>query len=114
MEKKVYTFAIAYLKINQPNGGPARMHNNISLDSINITIAELKKIILEWAINNTGHVTRMEILTPLDENDDERSLQNWVEEPTQFQISNHIDSENKLFQQDRNAYGKWCVDFYYD
>ena len=109
-------FFLAYCRIGMPGGFPNKMHAPLTLprDASKITIAELKQLVLEWGQKNAGPVTRVVVITPLEDGDDDRTLENWVKQPTQFQIKNHVKAENDLFSVHRGAYGKWAIDFYYN
>lgn len=110
------TFALAFLRIGMPGGGPCRIHNTFELpkDPSKITIFELKQLVLDWARKNCGPVIRVEIVTPLEAGDDDRTLENWVEVPTLYQMENSVKSENDFWRTDRGTYGKWAVNFYYN
>lgn len=112
------TFCLDYIRIDMPGGGPCRVKGYMDLPKSpsEITIRELKNLVLDWAQHNTGNAKRIEIITPLEENDDDRTLENWVESPTEFQKENLVVSENTKFQKYYGVYGvygKWTINIHY-
>ncbi|AYV82324.1 MAG: hypothetical protein Homavirus30_6 [Homavirus sp.] len=119
-----YPFAITYLRYKgtmgsdtlyfAPGGGPARTTDElmVSGDPNTMTLAQLKVLILEHFQRN-GAKCQIEYVTPLELSDDARTVEDWVKNPTQFQIDNKVKSENELWREHRAMYGKLCVNVYY-
>jgi len=94
-----------------PGGGFVRMHDQIDIVDQTITMTELRAKIAQWGRNRWHTNVVCKFITPLEESDWSRTVEDWVNNPTSFQIKEQVDSENKLFQSRRGAIGKVAVNF---
>lgn len=108
-------FYLSYVRINYNTEefliGPDRISEPFVLiqHPSKITIGQLKEM-----IRREHNASYLKVITPLEEHDDTRNLENWVQYPTRFQIENGIDAENKSYQNKYDAYGGWTINFYYN
>ena len=113
-------FAIAFLALDNtgtcfmPGGGPVRIHEYIDLvkDPSTMSMLDLQELIKEWGQERWHTLdTNVNFVTPMEPTDWSRTVRDWSNHPTQFQIDQLVDRENKLFQSERESYGKLAVNF---
>jgi hypothetical protein len=86
----------AILQLNQP--------------ASDIKISDLKKIIYDWGCQNLSS-NRMTVMTPLQDGDEDRSLEDWAMNPTVYQIETGIYDENQKYYSYCGCHGIWIINF---
>ena len=111
-------FTIAFVALNKdgvyflPGGGPARMHDSVVVnDPSTLTMKELQQLIVDWGVERWSSDVTAKFITPMEDTDWTRTVEDWANNPTAFQVTEQVDDENKLFQKRRGACGKLAINF---
>lgn len=107
-------FMICYRRLGSEYNENFRTRSLIRLskEPNKITLKEVYRTIKDWIHDNidSDESIKIKIVTPMDKNDMDRTLEDWFQNPTEFHKKNHIAAENYLFNATSDCYGKWDID----
>ncbi|XWV26884.1 putative orfan [Tupanvirus soda lake] len=84
-----------------------------------LTVGNFQQFLLKWANELFGSIEKMEMVTPMEDNDYHRTLNHWVKNPSEFQTKMHVAGLNDKYINTFNTFNtktqqiltEWTVTF---